>query len=81
MYMASEMMKTKPVLHKVVKSRGVAAEYIEAVLAVEGLVVEVMGHVIVDGRVVGRYSQWASWSAWAGVLAGPFDLGSLATRE
>ena len=56
---ASEMMKTKPVLHRVVKGRGLAAEYIDEILNIDGLIVQVMGmsssmdgasHVISNGR-------------------------------
>ena len=77
MWMASEMMKTKPVLHRVVKSRGLAAEYIDHILAIDGLVVEVMGHVIVNGRCIQRYNQWLRMSNWLGLLAGPYDTGKL----
>ena len=78
MWIASEMMKTKPVLHRVVKSRGLAAEYIDRILAIDGLVVEVMGHVIVNGRCVQRYNQIFAKSSWLGLLAGPHDIGKLA---
>lgn len=54
LWMASEMMKTKPVLHRVVKSKGSAAEYINQIFNIEGLVVEVMGHVVVNGRCIAR---------------------------
>lgn len=78
MWMASEMMKTKPVLHRVVKGRGLAAEYIDEILNIDGLIVEVMGHVIVDGRCIARYNQWTRLANWLGILAGPYDLGRLA---
>lgn len=77
MWMASEMMKTKPVLHRVVKCRGLAAEYIDRILAIDGLVVEVMGHVIVNGRCIQRYNQIIAKSSWLGLLAGPYDIGKL----
>ncbi|KAL8832879.1 MAG: hypothetical protein Q9170_004699 [Blastenia crenularia] len=77
MWMASEMMKTKPVLHRVVKSRGLAAEYIDRILAIDGLVVEVMGHVIVSGRCIQRYNPWFRLSNWLGLLAGPYNIGKL----
>lgn len=81
MWMASEMMKTKPMLHHVVKTHSMAGECIESILQIDDLVIEVLGHVIVGRRVVGRYSQWTSWSAWAGILAGPFDIGRLAAKS
>ena len=78
MWMASEMMKTKPVLHRVVKSRGLAAEHIEHILSIDGLIVEVMGHVIVNGRCIARYNNWTRLANWLGILAGPYDIGRLA---
>lgn len=78
MWMASEMMKTKPVLHRVVKSRGLAAEHIDHILSIDGLIVEVMGHVIVNGRCIARYNNWTRLSNWLGILAGPYDIGKLA---
>lgn len=77
MWMASEMMKTKPVLHQVVKSRGLAAEHIDHILNIDGLIVEVMGHVIVNGRCIARYNNWLRLSNWLGILAGPYDIGKL----
>ena len=77
MWMASEMMKTKPVLHRVVKSRGLANEYVDRILAIDGLVVEVMGHVIVNGRCIHRYSWISAKSSWLGLLAGPYNIGKL----
>ena len=74
--MASEMMKTKPVLHRVVKSRGSAAEFIDQIFSIEGLVVEIMEHMVVNGRCIARYSKWARLSSYLGILAGPFDLAS-----
>lgn len=74
LWMASEMMKTKPVLHRVVKSKGSAAEYIDHIFNIEGLIVEVMGHVVVNGRCIARYSSWARLSSYFGILAGPYDL-------
>lgn len=74
LWMASEMMKTNPVLHRVLKSRGLAAEYIDRILSIDGLVVEIMGHVIVNGRCIKRYNPWFKLSNWFGLLAGPFDI-------
>ncbi|KAI4119219.1 MAG: hypothetical protein LQ345_000813 [Seirophora villosa] len=77
MWMASEIMKTKPVLHRVVKSRGLAAEYIDRILDIDGLVMEMMGHVIVNGRCIQEYHPWFQWSNWLGLLAAPYDLGKV----
>ena len=75
LWMASEMMKTKPVLHRVVKTRASAAEYIDQIFSIDGLVVEVMGHVVVNGRCIARYNTWLRLSNWLGILAGPYDIG------
>lgn len=80
MWMASEMMKTKPVLHRVVKTRGAAAKYIDEILKIEGLTVELLGHVIINGRCISRYNSWLRWSSWIGILAGPYDLEKLTVR-
>ena len=77
LWMISEMMKTKPVLHRVVKSRGLAAEHIDRILNIDGLVVDIMGHVIVNGRCIQRHNQIFSLASWMGLLAGPFDIGKL----
>lgn len=77
MWMASEMMKNKPVLHRVVRSRGLAAQYIEEILNLDDLTVEILGHVIVNGRCVARYSTWLRWASWLGILAPPYDIAKL----
>ena len=74
LWMASEMMKTKPVLHRVVKSKGSAAEYIDHIFNIDGLVVETMGHIVVNGRCIARYNKWTRLSSYFGILAGPYDL-------
>lgn len=71
------MMKTKPVLHRVVKSRGLAAEYIDRILNIDGLVVEMKGHVNVNERCIQRYHPWFQWSNWLGLLAAPYDIGKV----
>lgn len=78
MWMASEMMKTKPVLHKVVKDRRQAAEYINAVLAIPGLTCELLGHVVVEGKCVKRYNKWLRWATYIGIMAPPYDITKLA---
>ena len=77
LWMVSEMMKTNPVLHRVVNTRELAAEYIERILGIDGLVVDVMGHVILNGRCIQRHNQIFSLASWLGLLAGPFDIRKL----
>jgi hypothetical protein len=78
MWMASEMMKTNPILHRVVKSQDEAADYIESVLSIPGLTCEIMGHVIVNGRCIKRYNKWLRIATYFGILAPPYDVSKLA---
>lgn len=81
LWMASEMMQTDPVLHKVVQNRQEATEYIDAILRKPGLVFEVMGHVIINGRCVCRMNKWFRWCTLFGVLAPPFNVANIALRQ
>lgn len=77
--MASELMKNRPILHKVAKGERDAEQYIEAMLRKPGMVFEVVGHVITEGRVIKRYRRPLRWSKVLGVLADPYDITRLAT--
>lgn len=77
--MASELMKGRPILHKVAKNRKEAELYIEAILRKPDMVFEVLGHVINDGRIIKRYRKPLRWSSILGVLADPYDITKLAT--
>ena len=77
--MASELMKNKPILFKVAKNEADAEHYIEHMLRKPGMVFEILGHVIIDGRCVKRYSKAVRWSKFLGVLASPYDITKLAT--
>lgn len=78
MWMASEMIRARPILHRVVKSRAEAAAYVDHVMALDGLTVEVLGHVIVNGRCIKRYNKWLRLATWFGILAEPYDVTKLA---
>lgn len=78
MWMASEMIRTRPILHRVVKSRAEAAAYVDHIMALDGLTVEVLGHVIVNGRCIKRYNKWLRLATWLGILAEPYDVTKLA---
>ena len=78
MWMASEMVKSRPVLHRVVKTRQEAAECIDRILEIDGIAVEVKGHIIVQGRCIQKYSRWLAPSSWLGVLAQPFNVRKMA---
>jgi hypothetical protein len=81
MWMASEMMIVNPVLHAVVKTRAEASDYISHILAINGLTVELMGHVIVNGRCIGRYNEWFRAARVFGVLSPAFNLSKLAQKN
>lgn len=51
-------MKTKPVLRRVVKSKGLGAEHLDHILNVDGLIFEVIGQVTVNCRCIARYHGW-----------------------
>lgn len=79
MYMASEMIRTEPVIHRVVKNREEAGKYLEAIFRQPEIACEVLGHVIVQGRCVKKFGKSLRWSGLLGVLARPYDLTRLAT--
>lgn len=81
MWISSELIQTRPVLHRVVKSRNEAADYINHIVAVDGLTIEVIGHIIVNGRCIQRYSKWLRWATCTGTLAEPYDISKLAVRN
>ncbi|KAK6517417.1 hypothetical protein TWF281_004074 [Arthrobotrys megalospora] len=80
LWMASEMMKDEPILHKVVK-RGEAGEYLKELLLIDNITIEVMGHIIVNGRCIGRTNKWLKWSTITGVLAAPYNLEKLSLES
>ncbi|OJJ46797.1 hypothetical protein ASPZODRAFT_66535 [Penicilliopsis zonata CBS 506.65] len=79
MWIAAEMnAQNAPICHAVVASRDAAAEYIQRIMEEEGLMVEMEGHLIVNGVCLLRRNRWMSWSRYIGLLARPFDLVSFA---
>lgn len=78
MWMASVMMKTNPVFHRVVRTKELASQYIEEILKIDGLIVEVHGHIIINGRCVARYNRALRWASLFGILADPYDVSKLA---
>lgn len=79
MWMASEMMKTEPLMHRVVKRREIASRFIDEILDIDGLTVEILGHIIINRRCVARFNTWMCWSRWFGILAGPYNVSKLST--
>jgi hypothetical protein len=79
MWFSAVIMRDRPVLHRVVKSEEEAGVFMEAVLQREGLVREVLGHVVVGGRCVGTCAK-VNWSLVFGVLSKPSDIVKIALR-
>ncbi|ORY03235.1 hypothetical protein BCR34DRAFT_434838, partial [Clohesyomyces aquaticus] len=75
MWIAAEMNKTnKSIIHTVVKSKKEAGEYMEAILELEGLQIETMGHIILEGNVITRHHPLFSAATYIGLLAKPYNL-------
>ena len=80
MFIAAEMNRyNEPILHAVVKMKEEAAAHVGAVLKIDGLILELEGHVIVNERVIARRTQWLCMSNYIGLLAKPFDIMTIAT--
>ncbi|KAI2629549.1 hypothetical protein GGR54DRAFT_267464 [Hypoxylon sp. NC1633] len=77
MWMVSEMMKERPVIHRIVKNEEDADEFMYEVLNTDGLMFELLGHVFINGRCVKRYNRLLNWSNIFGILVSPFDLKKL----
>lgn len=75
MWISSELVRTRPVLQRVVKD---PVEAVSQIPAIDGLTVQVMGHVIVNERWVARHNKWPRWANWTGVLAESYDISQLA---
>lgn len=80
MWISAIIMRDRPVLHRVVKDEKEASVFMEVVLAQEDIICEVLGHVVINGRCVGRYGIFR-WSTFFGVLAPPYDVTKIATRS
>ncbi|EMD01098.1 hypothetical protein BAUCODRAFT_135834 [Baudoinia panamericana UAMH 10762] len=78
MWMASELMQNEPVIHRVVTTYAEANQMVEAMLRKPGVMFEVLGHLVVDGRCVKGYRHHIRWSKILGVLASPYDISLLA---
>lgn len=78
MWMASEIMQNRPVIHRVVANAAEAEQYVDSMLRKPNCAFEILGHIVVDGRCVKRCSRIARWSLIWGVLAKPFDFSKLA---
>jgi hypothetical protein len=53
--------------------------FMEAVLRREGLVCEVMGHIVINRRRVGKYAK-RNWSLVFVVVTKPFDVAKVAMK-
>jgi len=73
MWISSVIMQDRPVLHRIVRTNKEANIFVEAVLRKEGIVCEVLGHVVINGRCVKMRGRF-EWSAVLGILARPFNV-------
>ena len=80
MYTASEMMRYRPVLRKVVRNRAEACKYLDALFRQPDLAYEILGHVVIQGRCIKKLGRMVRLSHILGVLARPFDLRKMSTR-
>jgi len=80
MWISGIIMQDKPVLHRIVRTEKDANIFVEAVLRKQGLVCEVLGHVIINGRCVQRRKR-LDWGNVVGVLARPIDIMRIATKS
>ena len=46
----------------------------EEILKIPDLIVEIEGHVIINGHYIRRRNQWLCWSTYIGLLASPYDV-------
>jgi len=82
MWIAAEMNKrNQPIIHAIANDEQNVEEYLQAVVSIPNLVIEIKGHVLVNGRVVHRKSQWFCWSRYIGLLAKPFDIMKIAIQQ
>lgn len=81
MWISTVIMRDRPIIHQVVKSRDEANKYLTALLEKDDMVCEVMGHVMVNGRCIERYGYGLQWSMLLGVLAPSYDFRRIALRS
>lgn len=77
MWISAVIMRDRPVLHRIVKTKKDADVFVEAILRKEGILCEVLGHIVVNGRCVKRHGRF-TWSTVIGVLASPFNIAKIA---
>ncbi|KAI0859505.1 hypothetical protein F4860DRAFT_515718 [Xylaria cubensis] len=80
LWMISEMMKEKPIMHRIVQNELEADAFIREILATPGLTIELMGHVFINGKCVKRYNRFFNLSTIFGVLVPPYKIEKLLTR-
>jgi hypothetical protein len=58
LWMAKSLMNNDPIVHKIVKDDASASKELDTIFVIEGLQVEVLGHIVVDGYSVTRRYEW-----------------------
>ncbi|OWP04676.1 hypothetical protein B2J93_5695 [Marssonina coronariae] len=74
LWMARSLMSNDPIIHKIVRDDAAASRELDMIFAIEGLQVEVLGHIVVDGYSVTRRYEWLTISKYIGVCAGPYEF-------
>ena len=75
LWISSQMNRDNiPIMHKIVRHREEAAEYLKEILKLEGVQIEIRGHIFINRRCVHRTSEWFHWSKYLGLLAAPYDI-------
>ncbi|KAI0189298.1 hypothetical protein EV127DRAFT_481833 [Xylaria flabelliformis] len=80
LWMISEMLKEKPIMHRIVQNELEADAFIREILATPGLTIELMGHVFINGKCVKRYNRFFNLFTIFGVLVSPYKIEKLLTR-
>lgn len=82
MWVTAEMDKhNKSIIHTVVKDEVEAGEHMEAIINIDGLQVETMGHVILNGYCIDQRSAIFSAATYIGLLAKPYDVVTVAIKN
>lgn len=70
------------ILHALVKDQAEAADYIQEIVQLPGCLVELQGHVIVEGHCIYRGpGAWQRLETYIGILQRPFDIARKSIRR
>ena len=64
-----------PIMHAIVKDRKEASDYVQEIVTIEGIMVEIQGHVLTQGHCIHRGTHgWNRLESYIGLLKGPYDI-------